>query len=119
MSRVYGEPVDVWVRDGRPARFAWRGRLYTVLGVLEHWVVSREWWKQQAQEESGKQGSEPSHVQGGGPAGPSGHEFWRGDASPGRNLPLSTFERRPEAGTRSRLAGRVLGWGRGPVAGVP
>ena len=107
MSRVYGEPVDVWVRDGRPARFAWRGRLYTVLGVLEHWVVSREWWKQQAQEESGKQGSEPSHVQGGGPAGPSGHEFWRVEASPGRNIALATYELRRDAATGSWLLARV------------
>src|ERR1700746_3121896 len=31
MSRVYGEPVNVQARDdGRPARFVWRGRLYTV-----------------------------------------------------------------------------------------
>ena len=47
VSKTYAEPVDVEVSDGRPARFVWRGRLYTVLGVLDHWVISREWWKQQ------------------------------------------------------------------------
>ncbi len=47
VSRTYAEPVDVGVSGGRPIRFVWRGRLYTVLGVLDHWVISREWWKQQ------------------------------------------------------------------------
>jgi len=67
VSRTYGEPVDVWVRDGKPARFAWRGTLYTVTTVLDHWVISREWWKQQ-------------HPDLGAPAE---REFWRVDASPG------------------------------------
>jgi len=29
------EPAEVWVHDGRPVRFGWRGRLYAVLAVLE------------------------------------------------------------------------------------
>src|SRR5215467_956677 len=47
MGRVYGEPTEVQTReDGhRPARFVWRGRLYAVRSVLEHWVVNREWWQ--------------------------------------------------------------------------
>lgn len=35
MRRIRGEPVEVWVRHGRPARFVWRGRLHTVLFVLD------------------------------------------------------------------------------------
>ncbi|MGH3266281.1 MAG: DUF6504 family protein [Trebonia sp.] len=47
MSRVYGEPVEVRVReDGRPVRFAWRDRLYTILAVQEHWMVNRDWWRE-------------------------------------------------------------------------
>ena len=47
MSRVYGEPVEVQTReDGRPVRFAWRGRLYTVIAVQEHWMVNRDWWRE-------------------------------------------------------------------------
>jgi Family of unknown function (DUF6504) len=43
---MYGEPVNVQSRDdGRPVRFVWRGRLYTVRAILEHWVVNREWWQ--------------------------------------------------------------------------
>ncbi len=35
MRNIRGEPVDVWLRNGRPARFVWRGRLHTVLFVLD------------------------------------------------------------------------------------
>jgi hypothetical protein len=35
MRQIRGEPVEVWLRHGRPARFVWRGRLYTVLFVLD------------------------------------------------------------------------------------
>jgi hypothetical protein len=36
MRRIRGEPVEVWLRHGKPARFVWRGRLYIVLFVLDH-----------------------------------------------------------------------------------
>ena len=67
MSRTYAEPVEVGVSDGRPARFVWRGRLYTVLGVQDHWVISREWWKQQNPDLDT----------------PAEREFWRIEAAPG------------------------------------
>ena len=35
MRGIRGEPVEVWLRHGRPARFVWRGRMYTVMFVLE------------------------------------------------------------------------------------
>jgi hypothetical protein len=35
MRSIRGEPVEVWLRHGRPARFVWRGRLHTVLFVLD------------------------------------------------------------------------------------
>ena len=35
MRGIRGEPVEVWLRDGRPARFVWRGRMYTVMFVLD------------------------------------------------------------------------------------
>ena len=67
MSRTYAEPVDVGVQDGRPIGFVWQGRLYTVLGVLDHWVISREWWKQQNPDLDT----------------PAEREFWRIEASRG------------------------------------
>lgn len=91
MSKVFGEPVDVWVRDGRPVRFVWRGQLYTVLGVLGHWAVSREWWRQQA----------PALAE------PAGREFWRVGAAPGRGLPAAAYELRHDAATGGWLLARV------------
>ena len=91
MSKVYREPVNVWVRDGRPARFVWRGRLYTVLGVLDHWLVSREWWRQQDA----------------GTGAPSERECWRVDASPGGGAPHATCELRRDAATGGWLLARI------------
>ncbi|PRX97237.1 DUF6504 family protein [Allonocardiopsis opalescens] len=67
MSRVFGEPVQVWTGgDGRPERFAWQGRVHTVRRVLDHWVRIRR--------------------SGGGPGRPGPHvseqRFWRIDAGP-------------------------------------
>jgi hypothetical protein len=67
MARVYGEPVEVHTRDdGRPARFVWRRRVYTVLGVQEYWVVNRDWWRE----------TDPV------PERPE-LQFWRVEATPG------------------------------------
>jgi hypothetical protein len=75
MDRVYGEPVKVQARpDGRPLRFVWRSRLYTVRAILEHWVINREWWRDPA--------AEPGRVE---------LEFWRVEAllAPGGTTPPS------------------------------
>jgi hypothetical protein len=95
MSRVYGEPVNVQARDdGRPVRFVWRGRLYTVRAILEHWIINREWWQ-----DPGVSGSE-------GPQGPQGPEpgqpeleFWRIEASPGPGMTAGVYELRRESAT--------------------
>lgn len=92
MSRVYGEPVDVWLRADRPARFVWRGRLYTVLRVFEHWVDGREWWKHHDDEQAGEPGDQ---------------EFWRVEASPGRNHPAATYELRRDDASGTWLLARV------------
>ena len=91
MSRVYGEPVNVWVADGQPARFVWRARLYTVLGVLDHWVVSREWWQQWGVP----------------PGAPPEREFWRVTAAPGRDVPPASYELRRDAATGDWQLARV------------
>ena len=76
MSRVYREPVEVQAREeGRPARFVWRGRLYTVRSVIGHWVVNREWWRESAPV----------------PAQPE-LGFWRVEASAGQSFPLGVYE---------------------------
>lgn len=45
LSRLYGDPIEVWTKGGEPDQFVWRDRLYTVRRVLDHWVITREWWK--------------------------------------------------------------------------
>ena len=89
MGRVYGDPVEVGTRqDGRPARFAWRGRRYAVRAVQERWMVNRAWWR------------EPAPV----PVHPE-LEFWRVEASveasPGLDRPTGIYELRRDiaAGT--------------------
>ncbi|HSZ41560.1 MAG TPA: DUF6504 family protein [Trebonia sp.] len=78
MGRVYGEPVEVQTReDGRPTRFVWRGRLYTVRSIVEYWIVNREWWR------------EPDAA----PARPE-MEFWRVEASTGPGMSAGTYELR-------------------------
>lgn len=78
MARVYGEPVEVQTgQDGRPVRFAWRGRRYAVRSIAEYWVVNRDWWR------------EPDT----GPARPD-LRFWRVEASVGQSGPIGMYELR-------------------------
>jgi hypothetical protein len=62
-----------------------------VLGVLEHWVISREWWKEQNPD----------------PGAPAEREFWRVEASPGRNIAPSTYELRHDLATDDWLLARI------------
>lgn len=92
MGRVYGEPVEVQTRgDGRPARFVWRGRLYTVRSILERWVINREWWRE----------PDPS------PGRPE-LEFWRAEASAGQGFPIGTYELRRDLADGTWTLRRVV-----------
>ena len=89
MNRVYGEPVNVQARDdGRPVRFVWRGRLYTVRAILEHWVINREWWQDPAA--PGGLGVDPGQPE---------LEFWRVEAAPGPGMTAGVYELRREVAT--------------------
>jgi hypothetical protein len=95
VSEVRSEPVDVWLIDGRPARFVWRDRLYAVLSILE------------------RPSAEPAgHVQG-------GHEeardqedastawrCWKVTASVGRNVPANIYRLCEDAATNRWLLTR-------------
>jgi Family of unknown function (DUF6504) len=85
MDRVYGEPVNVQARDdGRPARFVWRGRLYTVDAILEYWVINRERWQDPG---AGSDPEQPELV------------FWRVEASPGQGMAVEVCELRKQTAT--------------------
>ncbi|ANH39130.1 hypothetical protein I601_2714 [Nocardioides dokdonensis FR1436] len=49
--RRYDEPVEVrcgllaGTETEVPEQFLWRGRLWKVRSVLEHWVETGEWWR--------------------------------------------------------------------------
>ncbi|HEX6519867.1 MAG TPA: DUF6504 family protein [Streptosporangiaceae bacterium] len=91
MNRSYGEPVDVQARDdGRPVRFVWRGRLYTVRAIVEHWVINREWWQQPEGEPR-----QPELV------------FWRVEASPGQGLAVGVYELRRDVAENTWTLRRV------------
>ena len=85
MNVVYGEPVDVQARDdGRPTRFVWRSRLYTVRAILEHWVISRE-----RAPDSRSESGQPDV------------EFWRVEARAGPGTSAGVYELRREAATNA------------------
>jgi hypothetical protein len=89
MSRTYGEPVQVKARpDGRPMRFVWRSRLYTVRAIWEHWVINREWWREPA--DSGDAGTEPGQPE---------LVFWRVEAAPGQGMTPEVYELRQDVAT--------------------
>ncbi|WP_067477835.1 DUF6504 family protein [Actinomadura hibisca] len=93
MTRVFGDPVQVWSAQGRPVRFAWRGRLYTVRRVLEHWVATRDWWREQLPDEQDL------------PDAVGEREYWRVEATPEREI--GVYELRYDAATGAWTLSRV------------
>lgn len=74
MGGIGGEPVEVWLRDGKPARFVWRGRMYTVMFVLDR---RRMPGTELADPETGERG---------------GSECWLVEATPVLAVPPATYE---------------------------
>jgi len=74
MSGIRGEPVEVWLRDSRPARFVWRGRRYTVMFVLDRQLIA------DAPTADPAAGAD------------AGRECWLVEATPERTLPPATYE---------------------------
>jgi hypothetical protein len=95
MSGTYGEPVQVKARpDGRPVRFVWRSRLYTVRAIWEHWVINREWWREPADSREAGEAGEA----GTGPGQPE-LMFWRVEAAPGQGTTPGVYELRQDVAT--------------------
>lgn len=81
MRGIRGEPVEVWLRNGRPARFVWRGRMYTVMFVLDRQVTPVA---TPADPDPAASGIADS--------GTGGSECWRIEATPERSVPSATYE---------------------------
>lgn len=94
--RQYDEPVDVReavsapdAEHCRPEAFVWRGRLYLVRAVLDHWCQRSAWWR--STPEADPDGRCPA-VDGGPPVVDLEEEVWRVEAAPGRLLGTGVFD---------------------------
>ncbi len=83
VSTVRPEPAQVQLNDGRPGRFVWRERLYTVLAVIERPGEAAAAAAAGAAT-SGRDPDEHDHR-------PSDWRCWRVTASPGKNVPAVGF----------------------------
>lgn len=70
------EPAQVQMHDGRPGRFVWRGRLYTVISIIER----------PGERVASDRPAEPEHDH-----LPSEWRCWRVTAAPGKNVPAVGF----------------------------
>jgi len=130
MPAIHDEPVEVVRRGDTPVQFILRDRLYSVRGVLAHWVEPGSWrwtapiWQppeEAAQEVAGEPAppAAPSPEPAGdrplayrpataAPADPADRELWRVEAAAGRSARLEVFDlcctREQPRWTISRLA---------------
>ena len=106
MRVIRGEPAEVWLRDDRPTRFVWRGRMYTVIFVVDRRLITlaepaREvsdatppgvpadqivGVAEERSEPVGPKPTEPSL------SGADGRECWLVEATPERALPPTRYE---------------------------
>jgi hypothetical protein len=83
MRPIRGEPVEVWQRHGKPARFVWRGRIYTVLFVRDRRTVPDAVRPDAARPEAARPDAN---------GGQQSRECWLVEATPERAVPASLFE---------------------------
>ncbi|MFC0038742.1 DUF6504 family protein [Actinomadura rayongensis] len=79
MTRVFADPVAVATSGGEPSEFVWQGRARTVRRVLEHWVLTPDWWR------------DP-------PADEVRLDYWRVEASAGEGLAVYELRHEPSGG---------------------
>ena len=84
MVRRYDETLETRTARGTPDAFVWRGRLYVVRGVLDHWRERRAWWRTAL--------DEPLPAQGGVLDGARELPVWRVEASAGRLAAAGVYD---------------------------
>ena len=116
--RRYEEPIEVRAAGeqtapdgvsagspGAPAAFLWRGRLYVVRQVLDHWKERRPWWRDALDERRVPAAvAAPSTVADDGASGPEAgggvdllgdareRQVWRVEASAGRMAGTGVYD---------------------------
>lgn len=105
--RRYDESVAVRTSEGAdaPESFVWRGRLYLVHAVVDHWVQRRPWWRTALEpQHRGASAAAQESVDGQGGSGSSvatalladlEEDVWRVEAAAGR---IGRVEGRPGYG---------------------
>jgi uncharacterized protein DUF6504 len=92
--RRYEEPIEVRQgradADGCPDAFVWRGRLYVVRAVLDHWQERRAWWRDARGAAGTRDGAAPE----GGDVLTAARErrVWRVEASAGRLAGVGVYD---------------------------
>jgi hypothetical protein len=92
MRGIGCEPVEVWLRDGRPERFVWRGRMYFVLFVRDTRVFpSNEPASETATGATATAGISDREMAAAEDV-PPGREVWIVEATAQRSVPAATYE---------------------------
>lgn len=98
MARRYGEPIDVRSDTARevPESFLWRGRVYLVREVLDHWWERHAWWAAPAARAVHGEGELSGGAEGAKTATRSAlgseREIWRVEACRGRQGAIGVFD---------------------------
>ena len=115
MVRRYEEPIEVRAATGQavpgeepaPDAFVWRGRLYVVRTVLDHWKERRPWWRDALDER--RVPAAAAAARSGSGAGPAGSSSGAAGSSAGADVLGDARERRVWRVEAS--AGRMAGTG--------
>jgi hypothetical protein len=116
VSGVRSEPAEVWLVNGRPARFVWRERLFTVLSILERPAVEADEAHQRGrpdhevpQDDGAGHDDEAIRQEGDVARDADGDTWrcWRVTAAAGRNVPPSIYRLCQDTATGRWLLSRT------------
>lgn len=85
---VRREGVEAMGRATGPEAFVWRGRLYVVREVIDHWQERRAWWREALDSPVRSTASTGPGTS----ADPRERRVWRVAASPGRMAGTGVFD---------------------------
>lgn len=92
VKQAVDDQIDVLRRHNKPAHFLWRGRLYGVRTVLDHWIEMDQQLTLARSQESSQNYEFWTSPSGESAARGGPREVWRVEASAGRCAQPMTFE---------------------------